>query len=86
MSIHHPTEVQIRTRAYEIYEEHGCQPGHDIDHWLQAEYELMQLPIAKIAEMPPPKPKRGRAAKHTLVGVVHAALLMGADTLLNLHR
>jgi hypothetical protein len=22
----------------------GSQPGHDLDNWLQAEYELMPLP------------------------------------------
>jgi hypothetical protein len=86
MNIRHPTESQIRTRAYEIYQEHGCQPGHDVDHWLQAEYELMQLPIEKIAELSPPKQKRGISTKRSLVGVVQAALVMGADALWHLHR
>lgn len=31
---------EIRIRAYEIYMEHGAQPGHDLEDWLQAEQEL----------------------------------------------
>ena len=30
----------IAHRAYELYCERGCQDGHDIDDWLQAEREL----------------------------------------------
>lgn len=86
MKANHPTEDQIRQRAFAIYQEHGCQSGHDLDHWLQAEYELMQLPIAKIAEMPPPKPAKGRTGHHSLVGLVHAAMIMGADALMNLRH
>jgi hypothetical protein len=81
-----PTEEQIRKRAYEIYQQHGCQPGHDMDHWLQAEYELMQLPIAKIAEMPVPRPKRGRNVRTSVVTLVQAAMVMGADALMNLRH
>jgi Protein of unknown function (DUF2934) len=31
---------KIRRRAYEIYLERGGVPGHDLEHWLQAEPEL----------------------------------------------
>lgn len=31
---------EIRIRAYKIYVEHGAQPGHDLEDWLQAEREL----------------------------------------------
>jgi len=33
-------QAQIRTRAYEIYEQHNRMEGHDLDNWLQAEAEL----------------------------------------------
>jgi Protein of unknown function (DUF2934) len=33
-------EEKIRRRAYEIYQERGGEPGHDLEHWLQAEREL----------------------------------------------
>jgi hypothetical protein len=33
-------EVQIRQRAYEIYEERGRTPGHENEDWIQAEREV----------------------------------------------
>ena len=33
-------EVEIRTRAYEIYLQRGRQPGYELEDWLQAEREL----------------------------------------------
>jgi Protein of unknown function (DUF2934) len=33
-------QEKIRCRAYEIYLEHGEQPGHELEDWLQAEREL----------------------------------------------
>ena len=39
-------QERIRFRAYEIYLEHGEQPGHDLEDWLQAERELgYSLPL-----------------------------------------
>ena len=35
------TEEIIRKRAYELFELHGCQHGHDMDDWLEAEAEVM---------------------------------------------
>jgi hypothetical protein len=35
------TEEVIRTRAYQLYEERGCEPGHELDDWLRAEAEIM---------------------------------------------
>jgi hypothetical protein len=34
-------EVEIRTRAYEIYLQRGTQPGYELEDWLQAERELI---------------------------------------------
>ncbi len=34
------TEEMIRIRAHELYEQRGCEPGHDLDDWLQAEAEI----------------------------------------------
>ena len=75
------TKEQVRARAYQLYQARGSQPGHEIDDWLQAEYELTQLPIRKIAELPPLKPGRNNANRLALVGMVQAALLLGAETL-----
>jgi Protein of unknown function (DUF2934) len=35
------TEEIIRIRAYELFELHGCQHGHDVEHWLEAEAEVL---------------------------------------------
>ena len=80
MKFNRPTEEQIHIRAGEIFLEHGSQPEHDVDNWLQAEYELMQLPIRKISELDPPKAKRGKVVKGlSLVSFVH--LITNALTL-----
>ena len=31
---------QIRRRAYELYEQDGCEHGRDLEHWLRAEAEV----------------------------------------------
>ena len=45
-----PTEAEIRCRAQEIYQIRGQRPGRELDDWLQAEYELAQLPVAELAK------------------------------------
>ena len=35
-----PIEQQIQQRAYELYEQSGRTEGHELDDWLQAEYEI----------------------------------------------
>jgi hypothetical protein len=37
------TAEQIRKRAYELYLEHGCEDGRDLEDWLAAERELTGL-------------------------------------------
>lgn len=34
-------EEEIRRRAYQLYEERGCMPGHENDDWLVAEREVL---------------------------------------------
>ena len=72
------TEEQIRCRAYELYLTHGRPHGHDRDDWLQAEYELTQLPASRIAEPQATKSKLGRATKQFLAGLVAVTMLLGA--------
>jgi hypothetical protein len=31
---------EIAQRAHELFMRRGCEPGHDLDDWLQAEREL----------------------------------------------
>lgn len=81
MKLQHPTDQEIRNHAAQIFVQNGCVPGHDVDNWLQAEYELMQLPVHKIAELAPVKVKRGAAIRAPLVFLIHAALLLEANGL-----
>jgi hypothetical protein len=34
-------ESEIRRRAYELYEQRGCTPGHEYEDWLLAEREIL---------------------------------------------
>jgi len=63
MNFNRPTEEQIRSRAHEIFLQHGSQPGHDLDNWLEAEHELMQLRVREVAEFERPKAKQVKATK-----------------------
>jgi len=35
-----PTDGEISRRAYDLFLARGCEPGLDVDDWLQAEREL----------------------------------------------
>jgi hypothetical protein len=35
-------DTDIAKRAFELYCERGCQDGHDVEDWLQAERELQK--------------------------------------------
>jgi hypothetical protein len=37
----HLTEEIIRSRAYELFEQRGSEPGHELEDWLQAEAEVI---------------------------------------------
>lgn len=36
-----PSHDEIAQRAYEIFLQRGCPEGRDMDHWLEAETQLM---------------------------------------------
>ena len=57
MRINHPSEEQIRARAFEIYVERGGGPEHALDDWLQAEFELAHLPF-HVAHLQPMRARR----------------------------
>jgi Protein of unknown function (DUF2934) len=38
-----PSREEIEVRAYELYEACGCENGHDLEHWLEAERQLSEL-------------------------------------------
>ena len=35
----------VARRAYDFYLARGCEPGHDVEDWLQAERELRRSPV-----------------------------------------
>lgn len=37
---HHVDRGKIALRAYQIWQEHGCRHGHDVEDWFQSEEEL----------------------------------------------
>src|SRR5258707_10722455 len=80
-AIRYPTEEQVRARAYQLYLDRGGRHGHDRDDWLQAEYELVQMPIQRIAKLDAAPPKRKEGRKLALVNLVQAAMLLGAEAL-----
>jgi len=41
---------QIRDRAFHIFVDHGKEDGYDLDHWFQAEQDLMQVPEGHLIE------------------------------------
>jgi hypothetical protein len=45
MNTFSPTKSEISARAFELYVQRGRQPGHELDDWLQAEFELRHLPF-----------------------------------------
>lgn len=71
--VHFPTLDEIRTRAYQIYLSRGSGSGHDIDDWVQAEYELMQLPLHKIAKL---EAKAIEGKNYRLFNLARAALTL----------
>ncbi len=46
MPMNSTMEENIRRRAYQLYEQRGCESGHDIEDWLRAEAELRELAVA----------------------------------------
>ena len=67
----HEAKDKIRIRAHQLWEEAGCLHGHDVDHWLQAEKELLMNSVAaaplmeeaKAAPNGEPEEKPARKAK-----------------------
>ena len=74
MTYPRPTHHEIAARAYQIYLERGRTSGHDMDDWLQAEYELMQLPVRELAKIEPGTAPKGKPRKQSVIDLVRAAM------------
>ena len=47
---------EIEQYAYHLYEQRGCQPGHELEDWLEAEKRLMNPNPAGREEQSRPRP------------------------------
>lgn len=68
------THDQIAARAYQIFIERGREPGHDLDDWLQAQYELLQMPVEHIANLPSSTVSK-KSGRMKVVELVRSAML-----------
>lgn len=41
---------EIPMRAFDLFEKRGCELGHDVEDWLNAERELLGSPASELAE------------------------------------
>ena len=41
---------QIRQKAFELFERYGRMDGHDVEHWLEAEKQLLSVPRSELLE------------------------------------
>ena len=69
-----PLIEDIERRAYDLYLSRGGTHGYDMDDWLQAEYELRQLPVRKLAELEPPAVPRGKTSSRSIIDLVRTAM------------
>jgi len=54
-----PGNTDIARRAFELYCARGCEDGHDIQDWLQAEREVREATAAlEVRPRRVPKPQR----------------------------
>lgn len=61
------SQEEIATRAYHLFVQNGCQHGHDVEYWLQAEKELgakfFTAPADKAPAAKAPAAKKAAAKK-----------------------
>jgi HSP20 family molecular chaperone IbpA len=41
---------EIRRRAYRLFWQNGCRPGHELEDWEEAEREVVCRPLSELAE------------------------------------
>ena len=67
-----PGDDDIARRAFELYCARGCEDGHDIEDWLQAERELREATAA--VEVGPRRVRKPRLAEPGLAELGGAAV------------
>jgi DUF2934 family protein len=66
-----PGDDDIARRAFELYCARGCEDGHDVEDWLQAERELREVTAA--VESRPRRVRKPRLSEPRLAEVGGAA-------------
>jgi hypothetical protein len=69
------TDKEIDARAYQIHLESGRRHGHDLDDWLQAEYELMHMSVGELAKLTVPKTSKAQREAKSIIEAVRTAML-----------
>ncbi len=41
---------QVRRKAFELFERYGRVDGHDVEHWLEAEKQLLSVPRSELLD------------------------------------
>ena len=41
---------EIRQRAFRLFQEKGCQPGYELEDWVEAEHDVLCCPPCELAE------------------------------------
>jgi len=70
-----------RSGEGQIYLARGSEQGHAEDDWLQAEYELIHLPLAKLAKLDVALVKKETVQNHKLFDLTRAALFLKWQTI-----
>jgi hypothetical protein len=68
-----PGNDDIARRAFELYCARGCENGHDIEDWLQAERELREAPATVEVQARRVRKSRPSGPPPAAVGDVAAA-------------
>ena len=50
-----PASEDVARRAYELFQARGGEPGHELEHWLEAERELSRTSSSEAHEQPRPR-------------------------------
>ncbi len=71
-------EQAIREAAYALFEARGCEPGHELDDWLEAEAQVLQVESAPCRLRHWRSSTHRSRAYHVISGVTPAARSPGA--------
>jgi hypothetical protein len=60
-----PTTEEIAVYAYGLFEARGCEHGHDVEDWLEAEHVLLTERAARLENAVPPQEENTKTGVET---------------------